>query len=75
MLKQAADKIGLKINREKTKTMKLLDIKDSTDDADVDEDVDFVKVNKFHYLGVMLNKILKYSKYIFKLVILVQTMS
>lgn len=35
--------------------MKLLESEDSIDDTDDDEDVDFEKVNKFQYLGVILN--------------------
>jgi len=53
VLEQVADKVGLKINREKTKIMKLLQNEENTDDDD--EDVVFEKVNEFQYLGVMLS--------------------
>lgn len=49
---QTVGKVGLKINRKKTKLMKLLENEEDTGD---DEDVVFEKVNKFQYLGAMLN--------------------
>lgn len=45
VLKQAFHKVRLIINREKAKIMKLLESKDSTDDANDDEYADFEKVN------------------------------
>lgn len=53
VLEQAAGKIGLKINREKTKIMKLLENEENT--GDDDEAVVFEKVNEFQYLGIMLS--------------------
>lgn len=43
ILKQATGKVGSRINRKKTKIMKLLKNEKSADDGD-DEDVDFEKV-------------------------------
>lgn len=47
-MEQAADKVRLKINWEKTKIMKLLEnVEDTDDDDDDDEDIFFKKVNEF----------------------------
>jgi len=53
ILEHAAGKVGLKINREKTKIMKLLENERNTDDDD--EDVGYEKVNEFQCLGAMLS--------------------
>ncbi|KAL4149146.1 hypothetical protein QTP88_003152 [Uroleucon formosanum] len=50
-LKQAASKIGLKINAEKTKVMKLLEDGDNPNAGSLT----FEKVDEFRYLGAMLS--------------------
>jgi hypothetical protein len=56
VLEQAACKVGLKINREKTKIMKLLENEENEENTDDDDGtVVFEKVNDFQYLGAMLS--------------------
>lgn len=50
VLEQAASKIGLKINTNKTNVMKLLENGDNTDTGSLT----FEKVNEFQYLGAVL---------------------
>lgn len=53
-MEQAASKVGLKINREKTNIIELIENEDDTDNDD-DKDVIFEKVNEFQYLELTLN--------------------
>jgi hypothetical protein len=48
VLEQAASKVGLKINKEKTKIMKLLENEENEENTDDDDEaIGFEKVNKF----------------------------
>ena len=56
VLEQAAGKVGLKINKEKTKIMKLLENEENEENTDDDDEaVSYEKVNEFQYLGAMLS--------------------
>lgn len=54
VLEIAAEKLGLKINTEKTKIMELLDMNTDFTDSDSNESI-YEKVNEFKYLGVCIN--------------------
>jgi len=58
VLEQAASKIGLKINAEKTKVMELLENGDNPDTGFLT----FEKVEEFRYLGAMLSAKNDWSK-------------
>ncbi|KAL4098346.1 hypothetical protein QTP88_022976 [Uroleucon formosanum] len=54
VLEKAAEKLGLKINTEKTKIMELLDMNTDFTDSHSNESI-YEKVNEFKYLGVCIN--------------------
>ncbi|VVC40512.1 Reverse transcriptase domain [Cinara cedri] len=62
-LEKSADKIGLKVNVEKTKIMEQLDTEENSMDPEPDpDDWMYEKVNEFKYLGICINAKNDWSK-------------
>jgi hypothetical protein len=61
VLEKLADRIGLKINVEKTKIIELLDTDTDLMNPDSDDKI-YEKVNEFKYLGLCINT----KKYLFQ---------